>query len=42
MLSHRVFRVVVVREGHGVGVATEETVDKLVDYSGREVHVTVQ
>jgi alpha-D-xyloside xylohydrolase len=41
MLKHRVFRVVIVKDGHGVGVTTGETVDKLVDYSGKEVSVTV-
>ena len=41
MLRHRVFRVVLVREGHGVGVDTEEAVDKVVEYSGREVSIAL-
>jgi alpha-D-xyloside xylohydrolase len=42
MLKRRVFRVVVVKEGHGVALTTEEAVDKLVDYSGKEASVTVR
>jgi alpha-D-xyloside xylohydrolase len=41
MLRHRVFRMVVVREGHGVGVGVEAAADKVVEYTGREVSVTV-
>ena len=39
MLKHRVFRVVLVREGHGVGEEPETVYDKVVEYSGREVSV---
>ena len=39
MLKHRVFRVVVVKEGHGVAVEPETGFDKVVEYSGREVSV---
>jgi alpha-D-xyloside xylohydrolase len=39
MLKHRVFRVVLVKEGHGVGVEPEAVSDKVVEYSGREVRV---
>jgi alpha-D-xyloside xylohydrolase len=41
MLKHRIFRVVVVKAGHGVGVDTEAAVDQVVEYSGREMSVTV-
>jgi alpha-D-xyloside xylohydrolase len=34
MPSRRVFRVVIVRPGHGVGIDVSETVDRAVDYSG--------
>jgi alpha-D-xyloside xylohydrolase len=40
MLASRTFRVVFVGEGHGVGIAPSETVDKIVPYSGRSVTVT--
>ena len=39
MLKHRVFRVVLVKEGHGVGVGMGAMFDKVVEYSGREVRV---
>jgi alpha-D-xyloside xylohydrolase len=39
MLKRRIFRVVVVKEGHGVGVDTEAMADKVVEYSGREIRV---
>jgi alpha-D-xyloside xylohydrolase len=42
MLKHRVFRVVLVKEGHGVGAEPETVFDKVVDYSGREVRVGVR
>jgi alpha-D-xyloside xylohydrolase len=41
MLKHRVFRAVVVREGHGVGVGVEAAADKVVEFSGRETRVVV-
>jgi hypothetical protein len=34
MPSHRVFRVVIVRPGHGVGGDVGETADRTVDYAG--------
>lgn len=39
MLKHRVFRVVMVKEGHGAGVEAETAVDKMVEYEGRGVKV---
>ena len=39
MLKHRVFEVVMVKEGHGVGVEEEGSVDKTIEFSGREVKV---
>ncbi|MGH9493473.1 MAG: glycoside hydrolase family 31 protein [Candidatus Sulfotelmatobacter sp.] len=40
MLEKRTFRVVFVRENHGVGVSTEENADKIVQYSGKQISVT--
>jgi alpha-D-xyloside xylohydrolase len=42
MLKHRVFRLVLVKEGHGVGVEPRMVFDKVVEYSGREVRVGVK
>ncbi|HET6254976.1 MAG TPA: glycoside hydrolase family 31 protein [Puia sp.] len=39
MLKHRVFRVVVVKEGHGTGAEAEIGADKVVEYSGKEMSV---
>ncbi len=39
MLETRTFRVVFVGEGHGVGIAPSENVDKVVQYSGKQVTV---
>ena len=39
MLKRRVFRVVLVREGHGVGEEAGSEVDKTVEFSGREIRV---
>ncbi len=41
MLKHRVFGVVVVKEGRGVGVEEAGAFDKVVEFSGREVSVVV-
>jgi alpha-D-xyloside xylohydrolase len=41
MLKHRVFRVVLVKEGRGAGVQPEMTFDKMVEFSGRELRVGV-
>ena len=41
MLKHRVFHVVVVKEGHGAGVEMETMVDKTVEFSGREMMVKI-
>jgi alpha-D-xyloside xylohydrolase len=41
MLKHRVFRVVLVKEGHGVEVDAEPAADKVVEYSGREMRVAL-
>jgi alpha-D-xyloside xylohydrolase len=41
MLKHRVFRVVLVKEGHGVEVDAEPAADRVVEYSGREVRVAL-
>jgi alpha-D-xyloside xylohydrolase len=40
MLANRSFRVVFVRENHGVGVDPADEPDKVVQYSGKEVTVT--
>jgi alpha-D-xyloside xylohydrolase len=39
MLPQRSFRVVFVRAGHGVDIAATESVDKVVQYSGKKVSV---
>ncbi len=40
MLTSRTFRVVLVGENHGVGIAPCDTPDKVVQYSGRKIVVT--
>ncbi len=40
MLENRTFRVVFVRENHGVGVNASDEADKVVQYSGKSVSVT--
>jgi hypothetical protein len=40
MLENRTFRVVFVRENHGVGVNPADQTDKVVEYSGKQVIVT--
>jgi alpha-D-xyloside xylohydrolase len=40
MLAHRTFRVLFVRENHGVGIAPGDTADKVVEYSGKQIVVT--
>jgi alpha-D-xyloside xylohydrolase len=40
MLQNRTFRVVFVRENHGVGVNPAEEADKVVQYSGKQITVT--
>jgi alpha-D-xyloside xylohydrolase len=40
MLASRTFRVVFVRENHGVGVAPSEMADKVVQYTGNQIAVT--
>ncbi|HTZ82337.1 MAG TPA: DUF5110 domain-containing protein, partial [Candidatus Acidoferrales bacterium] len=40
MLENRTFRVVFVRENHGVGVNEADQADKVVQYSGKQVTVT--
>jgi hypothetical protein len=39
MLKHRVFRVVLVKEGRGVGEQPETDFDKTVEFSGKELKV---
>jgi alpha-D-xyloside xylohydrolase len=39
MLENRTFRVVFVRENHGVGVKTSDEPDKVVQYSGKQISV---
>jgi hypothetical protein len=39
MLQDRSFRVVFVRENHGVGVEASEEPDKIVRYSGKQITV---
>jgi alpha-D-xyloside xylohydrolase len=40
MLANRTFRVLLVRENHGVGIAPHDTADKVVEYSGKQIVVT--
>ena len=40
MLENRTFRVVFVRDNHGVGVNPADETDKVVQYSGKQVTVT--
>jgi alpha-D-xyloside xylohydrolase len=40
MLANRTFRVLFVRENHGVGIAPHDTADKVVEYSGKQIVVT--
>ena len=40
MLENRTFRVVFVRENHGVGVSIVDKADKVVQYAGRQITVT--
>jgi alpha-D-xyloside xylohydrolase len=40
MLENRSFRVVFVRENHGVGVNPADQTDKVVDYSGKQLTQT--
>ena len=40
MLESRAFRVVFVRENHGVGVDASDEADKIVQYSGKQIIVT--
>jgi len=37
MLEHRTFRVVVVRDGHGTGIASSSEPDATVEYEGKAV-----
>lgn len=39
MLEKRAFRVVFVRENHGVGIQPSESADKVVEYSGKQITV---
>ena len=40
MLQSRSFRVVFVRENHGVGINAADEADKVVQYSGKQITVT--
>jgi alpha-D-xyloside xylohydrolase len=40
MLENRSFRVVFVRENHGVGVNATDEPDKVVQYSGKQISVS--
>jgi hypothetical protein len=42
MLEKRAFNVVFVRESHGVGVEPSGAPDQVVQYSGREVSLTLR
>jgi hypothetical protein len=42
MLEHRTFRVVVVRDGHGTGIANSAEPDATVAYDGKAASVHVQ
>jgi hypothetical protein len=39
MLESRSFRVVFVRENHGVGINSADEADKVVQYSGKQISV---
>ncbi len=41
MLKRRVFRVVIVKEGYGVGVERPDVFNKTVEYSGKEITVEI-
>ena len=40
MLENRTFRVVFVRENHGVGVNASDEAEKVVQYSGKQISVS--
>jgi alpha-D-xyloside xylohydrolase len=42
MLASREFRVVFVREGHGIGIGASPQADRIVRYSGKAVRITPQ
>jgi len=42
MLEHRTFRIVIVRDGHGTGVASSAQPDATIDYLGKEESVKVR
>jgi alpha-D-xyloside xylohydrolase len=42
MLEHRTFRVVIVREGHGTGIASTSEPDATVEYDGKAASVHIQ
>jgi alpha-D-xyloside xylohydrolase len=42
MLEHRTFRVVIVRDGHGTGIASSSEVDANVAYDGKAASIHVQ
>ena len=42
MLEHRTFRIVIVREGHGIGIASTPDPDATVEYDGKAASVHVQ
>ena len=42
MLEHRTFRIVIVREGHGTGIASTPDPDATVEYDGKAASVHVQ
>jgi alpha-D-xyloside xylohydrolase len=42
MLEHRTFRVVIVRDGHGIGIGSSSAPDATVAYEGNATSVHVQ
>jgi len=42
MLEHRTFRIVIVREGHGTGIASTSEPDATVEYNGKAASAHVQ
>ena len=42
MLEHRTFRIVLVRDGHGTGIASSSEPDATIDYDGKAASVHVQ
>jgi hypothetical protein len=42
MLDHRTFNVIVVRDGHGTGIASTSEPDAVVEYDGKAASISVK